>query len=193
MALGRLNARTGNQWAHEASKRHQERKPAGEERGHSDEMHSPFVFWTFRDPKRQTLSLSRFFTSLAPEINHHLGWRVTGRGKRTDYITSLTPFSRFSISWECVRLGLFCNLPHSDLSLSLKFSRTWQDFSKNIYLCTWLSRVLVVAFEMNFFAAHGLSCPLDCGMLVSPPGIPPPRVSCIWRHRLTTPGPAGKF
>ena len=116
-----------------------------------------------------------------------------GGGKRTDYITSLTQFSRFSISWECVSLDLFCNLPHSDLSLSLKFSRTWQDFSKNIYLCTWLSRVLVGAFEMNFFAAHGLSCPLDCGMLVSPPGIPPTHVSCIGRHRLVSPGPAGKF
>ena len=61
MALGRLNARTGNQWAREASKRHQERKPAGEGSGHSDEMHSPFVFWTFRDLNKTDFESFKIF------------------------------------------------------------------------------------------------------------------------------------
>ena len=66
MALGRLNARTGNQWAREASKRHQERKPAGEGSGHSDEMHSPFVFWTFRDLNKTDFESFKIFHIFGP-------------------------------------------------------------------------------------------------------------------------------
>ena len=55
----------------------------------------------------------------------------------------------------------------------------------------WLHWVSVVACVGSVIAAHRLSCPVACGILVPKPGIKP--MSSIFKGRFLTTGPPGKL
>lgn len=95
MILGKLNASEKKSVGNEMSNWHQKRRPGSEGRRYSDEMHNPFVSWTFRDLSKIDFESFKIFYIFDPRDQSPSWLKSHWEGERTDYITCLTQFSCF--------------------------------------------------------------------------------------------------